>query len=145
MVTDIRFSWGFMLEDGGSKMMQFYEILFDRVPEARALFSDIPAQAQKLSKTVGYVVSNIDNIESIKPAIEDLGRIHQRLNIERSYYPHVREALIETVKITMGDEYREHIGQSWRTALNVLSEIMINAPKEKKSPGLMGKIFGSKS
>ncbi len=145
IIRDIRYSWEYMSENGPQKMLVFYDKLFNKAPEARKLFpKDLSRQSEKLAYTVGFVVANIDRIESIKESIEDLGRIHNKLNIDPAYYVPVTETLVETIKEQMGDKYKPGIGESWMTALTTLSEIMINAPKHKRGSfrSLVDKLLG---
>ena len=144
MIQDIKTSWEYVSDEGGANMMVFYDKLFKTAPEARKLFpKDISKQSEKLAYTVGFVVANIDRIGDIKGSVEDLGRIHNKMNIDPGYYPVVRDCLIETIRDKMGADYRQDIGDAWRAALDFLSEVMINAPekRENRLKTLLGKLF----
>lgn len=144
LVQDIRTSWEVMATSGMENMMMFYDKLFEIAPQVRPMFpEDLTKQSEKLAYTITYVVSNIDRLEEIKESIEDLGRIHNKLEIPADYYPPVKEALIWTIQQKMGGEYSDSIGKSWDTALDMLANIMINAPekRENRLKKLLNKLF----
>lgn len=134
IIQDVRSSWEYMIDDGPQKMLKFYDRLFDKAPHARSLFpKDLTRQSEKLAYTVGFVVANIDRIDSIRESIEDLGRVHNKLKIKPEYYPLVAETLIEVIQDQMGNRYQPKIGESWKKALTAIAEIMINAPAKRKN------------
>ena len=147
-IANIKNSWKYIVDDGLDHMMNFYTKLFVKAPDARIYFNgDMTAQAEKLAYTVSFVVTNIDRLDTIKESVEDLGRMHNKLNIAERYYPLVRDSLIETIQDAMGARYKPEIGASWFTALNTLAEMMLNAPEKKsnKFKSLLNKIFIKKS
>ncbi|WP_258103252.1 globin domain-containing protein [Marinoscillum sp. MHG1-6] len=145
MIANIRSSWEIMVEDGLENMMMFYDKLFQIAPQVRPMFpEDLSKQSEKLAYTITFVVTNIDRIEEIKGSIEDLGRIHNKLDISADYYPPVKEALIWTIEQKMADKYKAEIGEAWNAALDFLASVMINAPakRENKLKTLLNKLFG---
>ena len=134
VIRDIRSSWEYMVDNGPQKMLVFYDKLFEKAPQARGLFpKDLTRQSEKLAYTVGFVVANIDRIDTIKESIEDLGRVHNKLKIKKEYYPVVAETLVETIQHQMGDKYKPQIGESWMKALTALADMMINAPAKRQN------------
>jgi hemoglobin-like flavoprotein len=128
----IRYSWERILRHPDA-MMAFYDKLFQMAPETRRLFqSDIAKQSEKLAYTIAFVVENLDRIDTIKESVEDLGRVHNRMNIQAHHYELVTRALVETIKDVMGADYTEEIGNAWTAALKALAGIMMNAPAERK-------------
>lgn len=114
-------------------MVRFYDHLFAIAPETRHFFSeDNTKQSEKLAYTLGFLVVNLRRLEEIRDAIEDLGRFHNRLQIEDSHYGHLKIALIETIKEIMGANYTEDVGAAWDSVLEYVSNIMINAPEKRK-------------
>jgi hemoglobin-like flavoprotein len=144
-INVIQYSWERILRDPDA-MMKFYDRLFIAAPETRKLFpEDLSKQSEKLAYTIGFVVTNIDRLDSIKQSIEDLGRVHNKLNIKAEYYDIVITALIETIQDVMGQDFMPEIGVAWREALEYVSKLMINAP-EKRENGfkkLLSKLFPS--
>jgi hemoglobin-like flavoprotein len=55
----------------------FYELLFEMEPELRRLFgrTDMQQQRQKLMQTLAVAVGALDRLETLRPALEALGRL----------------------------------------------------------------------
>jgi hemoglobin-like flavoprotein len=143
----IRYSWERILRrpDG---MLGFYERLFEAAPETRRMFgTDITKQSEKLAYTISFVVENLERMDTIRESIEDLGRVHNRLQVKAEHYELVTRVLVETIAETMGEDYSDDIGRAWTTALQAIGKVMMDAPAERKvSPvkKLLSKLFPSK-
>jgi len=146
-ISIIRDSW-ILISAYPDAFIKFYDKLFEISPAAKRFFpeDDLSRQGEKLSYTIGFAVENLDRLNEIKESIEDLGRMHNELNIGAQYYEHVKEALIFTIKEAMGDSYKEEVGTSWDQALTYISNVMINAPakKRRKPQDLVRKLFKSR-
>jgi hemoglobin-like flavoprotein len=140
----IRGSWE-KLSVEPNKMMEFYDNLFEIAPDTRKLFpDDVSKQSEKLAYTITFLVSNLERIEEIKESIEDLGRIHNKLNIKPEYYGFVVQALLKTMKDTLQEQYNLETEEAWKAALTYVAEVMINAPekRENRLKRLINKLFG---
>ncbi|WP_436516291.1 globin domain-containing protein [Ekhidna sp. To15] len=114
-------------------MTKFYDHLFDIAPETIHYFpDDISKQSDKLAHTMNFVVSNLTRLEDIKNTIEELGRFHNRLDIEPEHYLKLSTALVRTIKENMGDRYKDEIGEAWNKVLEYLSQVMLNARTKKR-------------
>lgn len=150
MLTDqdlenIRDSWQYVVQDELQNMLKFYTRLFEIAPEVRMYFpDDMTKLAEKLSYTLNILVSNLEDFESLKPTLENLGRKHRQFGVESYHYKYVVDALLYTVKQIMDVHYRKEIGISWKKALVAVSTVMINAPKEKANryTSFLKRIFG---
>ena len=142
-IEDIDYSWEIICENPDT-MIRLYDHFFDLSPEAVHFFpDDLSKQSEKLAYTIGFVVSNLDRLETIKETIQDLGRFHNQLNIDAYHYENLKVAFNLTVREVMKDRYHENIGDAWNIALSCLSQWMLNAPRKKKRSIkiLMDKLF----
>src|SRR3954466_15280413 len=65
----------------------FYERLFALDPEVRALFKgDMAAQGQRLMTMIGTAVANLHRLDTIVPAVQDLGRRHVGYGVQPAHY-----------------------------------------------------------
>lgn len=147
-VSLIRYSWERILRkpDG---MLGFYEKLFEAAPETRRMFgTDISKQSEKLAYTISFVVENLERLDEIKGSIEDLGRIHNRLNVQPAHYALVTKVLVDTIADALAEDYSEDIGHAWTAALKHIAEVMLSAPEERKASPikrLFDKLFSDKA
>ncbi len=107
--------------------MLFYEKLFEIAPELSSLFfNDRTVQAQKLMKTLGVVVHNLENIEDILPNVEKLAIAHVDYGVKPEHYLPVGKALIWTIEKGLGDDCTTEIKEAWLAAYRFLSNFMIS-------------------
>jgi hemoglobin-like flavoprotein len=72
----------------------FYGRLFEIAPHLRPLFPpDLQEQKRKLMVMLGTAVTNLDQIDKIVPAVQDLGRRHAGYRVTAAHYQPVGEAL----------------------------------------------------
>ncbi|MEP1032552.1 globin domain-containing protein [Ekhidna sp.] len=128
----IDYSWE-VLSTSPQSMMRFYDHLFAIAPETRHFFpDDISKQSEKLAYTIGFIVGNLERLETIKNAIEDIGRFHNKLQIEAYHYTNLKIALVKTIEENMEEKYHEDIGKAWYSALDYVSNLMLNAATKKQ-------------
>ena len=106
----------------------FYRRLFEVAPEIRPLFStSISEQGDKLMKTLKVVVTGLDRVDSILPAVENLGRRHDEYGAEPAHYAVVGETLLWTLEQGLGDAFTDEARDAWAAAYDTLSGVMIKA------------------
>ena len=113
----------------------FYDRLFKLDPSLRGLFrGDMKAQGQKLMQALHIVVNGIDRIETILPAVQDLGRRHVHYGVQDSHYDTVGAALIWTLEQGLGDEFTIEVEEAWTAAYTLLAGAMKEAAAEVAVP-----------
>ncbi len=119
--------------DGDTAAAAFYGRLFDVAPGVRDLFkTDMTMQGRKLMEMIGTAVAGLDNIESILPAVRELGARHADYGAEPEHYQVVGEALLWTLEQGLGDAFTQEAKQAWSEAYGVLSSTMIEAAEAAK-------------
>lgn len=109
----------------------FYTKLFEAAPEVRHLFKpDISPQATKLVTILGYVVSKLNHMEELLPAVQQLGARHNNYGTEPMHYEVVGQCLIATLKEGLGAAWTAEVQDAWITAYNTLKNVMIVAQAE---------------
>ena len=92
----------------------FYARLFELDPSLRSLFkSDMVEQGQKFMQILSVIVRSLDNIESLTPAIEALGRRHVKYGVEIEHYETVGSALIWTLEKMLGAQFTLEVRDAW--------------------------------
>ncbi len=124
----------------------FYETFFEVAPEARKYFShkDFSKLGKKFDFTMDFIVSNCHQLDEIRESIEDLGRIHIKLDIESKFYSKFNDSLLQLVNRILGTSHSKEIETAWSKALDHISVVMQNAPdkKQNKFQQLLKKLFG---
>jgi len=126
----------------------FYDRLFEIAPEMRPLFpSEMADQKQKLMAMLATAVSNLNQLEKILPAVEDLGRRHVGYGVTSAHYKPVGEALIYTLERGLGPDFTPETKEAWIATFTALSGVMTKAAEESipptaKKKGIFARIFG---
>ena len=81
----VRSSWQLVLPIERQAAALFYQRLFDLDPDLAPLFrGNITEQGDKLMAMLGMVVSRLDRLAELRPAVEQLGRQHAEYGVEAS-------------------------------------------------------------
>jgi nitric oxide dioxygenase len=106
----------------------FYEHLFEAAPDLRPMFKgDIAAQGEKLVDTLGAIVEGLSDIEKLLPVVSQLASRHRQYGTRPEHYPLVGDALIRSLRETLGPRFTGETAAAWAAAYAALSEAMIDA------------------
>jgi hemoglobin-like flavoprotein len=133
-IASIKSSWALVLPIAGPAADIFYNKLFELDPSLRPLFpSDLADQKIKLMATLGRIVSSLDNLPAIMPAVEALGRKHVQYGVRPQHFATVGAALLSTLEVGLGDAWNDETKSAWATAFGVLSQAMMGSCETTKS------------
>jgi hemoglobin-like flavoprotein len=106
----------------------FYDRLFALDPALKPLFSgDMNEQGRKLMAMIGTAIANLGTLETIVPAIQDLGRRHATYNVQPEHYDTVAAALLWTLRQGLGDGFTPPVQAAWTEAYTTLAAVMKDA------------------
>jgi hemoglobin-like flavoprotein len=124
-------SWKSVLPISEKAAELFYGRLFEIEPSVRELFpDDLTEQGAKLMKMINIAVNGLSNLESIVPAVQDLGVRHVGYGVKDEHYDAVGEALIWTLGTGLGDAFTDEVKDAWVTVYTTLADTMKDAAKE---------------
>jgi purine-binding chemotaxis protein CheW len=84
----------------------FYHRLFEIAPEIRAMFPDnLADQKKKLITTLALAINSLRNIDTVLPALRELGVKHRGYGVKDEHYALVGEALLYTLGQALGSEW----------------------------------------
>ena len=110
----------------GQIAKSFYARLFEVTPHLQKLFTgDMHRQGAMLMTSLELAVSNLDNPESILPAIQALGERPLSYGVKAEYYPLAREAYLWALEKHLGEKFTPELREAWETAFDALTEAMI--------------------
>ena len=106
----------------------FYGRLFELEPSYRSLFvSDSKEQGRKLMQMISTAVNGLPKLDTIVPAVEDLGRRHLDYDVTEEMYDTVGEALLWTLRQGLGDDFTPEVEEAWVDTYNTLADVMKSA------------------
>lgn len=129
-------------EDFGN---QFYANLFKHVPDAAKLFPPSnPHQTIKLMLFLETGINTLHEIEKVAPLLRDLGERHVHYGVVESHYVVAEDALVDTLKQYLGDDFSAELETAWRHAYQALTFYMRDAAKNvqpAKPKGFFARLF----
>jgi hemoglobin-like flavoprotein len=106
----------------------FYQTLFAADPSLRPLFrSNLDEQKRKLMTMIGVAVNALDRLETIAPAVRNLGQRHGSYGVKASDYSTVGAALLATLEQGLGAAFTTDVRDAWAAAYRVLARTMQDA------------------
>jgi hemoglobin-like flavoprotein len=109
----------------GPVALLFYGKLFELAPSVRPMFhNDLTLQGRKLMDMLSAVVETLDDFESVRPRLEELGRKHATYGVRPEQYDTLTSALLWTLAEALGADFDAPTSEAWRTALGTISETM---------------------
>lgn len=106
----------------------FYDRLFALDPSLRPLFKgDMNEQGRKLMAMIGTAVANLGRLDTILPAVQDLGRRHAGYGVSKASYDTVGAALLWTLEQGLGADFTLATRAAWTEAYTILAGVMKDA------------------
>jgi NAD(P)H-flavin reductase len=124
----LKASWRAVAGHGDQVPLFFYSSLFLRHPNTREMFPvSMAAQRDKLVHALGQVISRVDDLDPVVPALQQLGRDHRRFGVVPEHYPAVGAALLATLEHFSGAEWTDQLARDWSDAFGIVADVMIAA------------------
>lgn len=112
----------------------FYNKLFELDPNLRALFTgDMRMQGRKLMSMIGAAVNGLNNVGTLLPIVQDLGRRHVTYGVEDEHYNTVATALLFTLETGLESLWNDELKEAWTAVYVLLSSVMLDASNGIKS------------
>ena len=107
----------------------FYDRLFEIDPSTKPLFTktNMPGQHVRLMEALELVAKHADDLDSITPSLETLGRRHVLYGVEDKHYDSVGAALLWTLERGFGAAFTHDVRQAWLLAYQFVSGVMRQA------------------
>lgn len=111
---------------GDEFVKDFYGNFFKLAPDAEALFAvDMNIQRRKLLVSLTTILDSIENEQFNRSYLSYLGMKHQLdYNVLEEHYPYFEQAMMETLKKALGDEWTADVEEAWAEAVHYISGLM---------------------
>lgn len=107
----------------------FYGRLFELDPSLRPLFKgDMTEQGRKLMQMLALAVNGLTKLDTLAPAVAELGRRHKGYGVTDSMYPTVASALLWTLEQGLGKDFTPAVKDAWVAAYTLLASVMTAPP-----------------
>ncbi|MGD2118331.1 MAG: globin domain-containing protein [Chromatiales bacterium] len=118
-------------EHGLAITTRMYDVLFEKYPETKSLFSGAPGEQPKiLAGAIAAYAMNIDNLGALNDAVGRMVAAHVRTNVKAEHYPMVGDSVLTAMQDVLGDAATPEILDAWKEAFFFLADILIEKEKE---------------
>jgi NAD(P)H-flavin reductase len=129
----LKASWATVAQQGDRAAEFFYAALFTLDPSLRAMFpAAMGGQRDKLLAALGYIVSNVDDGDTLVAFVKQLGADHRRFEVKPEHYPIVGQALLHTLAKGLRELWTEQLAADWAAAYGIVSSVMLEAAKDRE-------------
>lgn len=121
-------------QHGETLTKHFYKRMFAHNPEVIPFFNHANqtegTQQKALAAAITAYASHIDNLNSLKNAVELIAQKHSSLQIKAEHYPIVGENLLASIKEVLGEGATDAIINAWAEAYWFLANVLIGREKQ---------------
>jgi hemoglobin-like flavoprotein len=119
----------------------FYQILFDKYPNIRPLFSGVNMKKQKgkLIESLDLVLVNVHNPKAFTSILKDLGKRHVKYGAVLTDYPLVGDALLQALEKHLGKDWNPDVKHAWILAYQTITDTMAEGAKSAMLTDSKGK------
>jgi hemoglobin-like flavoprotein len=133
---DINESTNRILERGESLADLFYQVFFERYPDARKHFQSVNLKHQAVLLTMALLVIGrhfMGSYPATEMYLKYLGTKHRTRGIPPELYPQFRDALLVTLERFHGNDWSEGLTNQWTEAIDGAIEKMLDGYKQHYS------------
>ena len=112
---------------GDELMDVFYARLFAVAPSVKPLFAGTDLKRQKAMLLAALVLlrRSLRDLESVTPALRELGARHVRYGAQTQHYPVVGEVLIASMAEVAGEAWTLEYERAWTEAFTIVAGAML--------------------
>ena len=124
----VRSTWAKLVPIADTAADIFYTRLFEIDPSLRDLFKgNMTEQGKLLMGMINTAVEGLDDLDSIVPAVQDLGRRHAGFSVKPENYKTVASALLWTLRQGLGSDFTADVKSAWVETYTLLAGVMQEA------------------
>jgi len=124
----VKNSWAKVVPISETAAELFYGKLFELDPTLKPMFKgDMKEQGRKLMAILNTAVTALDKLDTIVPAIQDMGKRHVAYGVKDEHYDTVGEALIWTLGAGLKDDFTEDTKAAWIGVYTLVATTMKEA------------------
>jgi methyl-accepting chemotaxis protein len=109
----------------------FYTNLFEADPKLKPLFKgNMEEQGKKLMQMIGAAVGKLNDLDTLVPILQNLGKRHVGYGVQDAHYTTVGGALLKTLSQGLGKDFTKPVEAAWTTVYGVMAGVMVEAGKK---------------
>jgi hemoglobin-like flavoprotein len=125
-IDRLRSSFELVVSRDALVIERFYEILFQRYPQAQSLFgrNSRQAQAQMLTSALVSVLDKIEDASWLESTLGPLGAKHVGYGVTEEMYDWVGECLLAALEEVAAGDWSPELAADWSAAYGAVASLM---------------------
>lgn len=124
-IESVQKAWSRISALNDAHVKEIYEELFRQAPELIGMFPHHNLPIAKMSDTLNTVITSLEQLDSLGFIIRDLGRRHQRYNVQPEHFESLKRALTTVFERRLGTQYQPDLGEAWSQMYDEVSALML--------------------
>src|SRR5687768_3191753 len=130
----LRESFALVAERAPNLTARFYEILFERYPQTRAMFpKSTRPQEEMLTRALVAVLDHLEDASWLAETLRALGAKHVDYGVKDEMYDWVGDALLRTLAEVAAEAWTPRVERAWKDAFGAIAGLMIEGAHGVKS------------
>jgi hemoglobin-like flavoprotein len=131
--TLLRDSFGLVTERQPQLVHRFYQILFERYPQVRPLFSRNSAarQEEMLGAALVAVLDHLEDATWLTDTLKAMGAKHVDYGVTDEMYGWVGDSLLATLAEVAGPDWTPELAAAWAEAYGAIASLMQRGAHER--------------
>jgi hemoglobin-like flavoprotein len=128
----LRSSFALVIERAPDLTARFYDVLFERYPQAKPLFGRNARAAQEnmLAQALAAVIDHVEDAQWLSQTLGGLGAKHVDYGVTREMYDWVGDSLLVTLADVAGPAWSPELAAAWTNAYGAISSLMLAGADE---------------
>jgi hemoglobin-like flavoprotein len=105
----------------------FYDVFFERCPQAKAYFEGVDMRRQALVLTMALQMMeqyHTNNYAAIDHYLRHIGHRHDERTVPKKLYTDWRESLLATLEQFLGADWSDELAEEWGVAIEAATTAM---------------------
>ncbi|MGY3942616.1 globin domain-containing protein [Aeromonas tecta] len=125
-------AWGKVTALNTSYVLEVYEELFRLSPELINLFPDpVGMPIAKVSETLNTVITSLEQLDALGFIIRDLGRRHQKFNVQPHQFALLKQAMTIVLARRLGENFKPELAAAWSQMYDEVSALMLEGLNQR--------------
>jgi hemoglobin-like flavoprotein len=121
----LRSSFEIVIDRRPDLTLRFYEILFEKYPELKRLFSrDRGVQSKMLAEALAAVLDHLEDAPWLVHTLGGLGAKHVSYGVTDEMYDQVGDALLATLAEAAAEAWTAEVATQWTMAFGAIAGMM---------------------
>jgi hemoglobin-like flavoprotein len=131
----LRSSFARIVELSPKVTHRFYQILFERYPQAKRLFGrhSLAKQEKMLAEALVAVLDHLEDAPWLSGTLRALGGKHAGYGVTDEMYAWVGESLISTFAEALDEEWTQELQSAWVVAFSAIAGLMQAGAREAQA------------